>query len=63
MFGQTPSGSATALNQKPDLFHSAGLKKYNVFSIVRRGGDSFTQVNGCYIWWGLLCLERVPFCN
>ena len=62
MFGRTPSGSATALKQKPDLFHSAALKKYNVLSIVRRDEDSFTQVNGWW-GWGLLCLERVPFCK
>ena len=44
-------------------FSFSRSKKYNVFSIVKRDGDSFTQVNACYIWlgWGLLCLERVPF--
>ena len=33
MFDRTPSGLATALQQKPDLFHSAGLKNTMYFQL------------------------------
>ena len=33
MFDRTPSGSATVFEQKPDLFHSAGLKNKVYFQL------------------------------